>query len=104
LLTDRTNLIWDCMDDELEFNHIRNNYGTHEKYKEYELKLMKRANIILCSSRYLSIKIQNRSNIYRDINIVNNGIELPPSPMVESQVDEQISKELKIISDLPYVF
>lgn len=104
LLTDRTNLIWDCMDDELEFNHIRNNYGTHEKYKEYELKLMKRANIILCSSRYLSIKIQNRSNIYRDINIVNNGIELPPSPMVESQVDEQISKELKLISVLPNVF
>lgn len=103
LLSDKTFLIWDCMDDELEFDQIRNNDVIYEKYKEYEIHLMKRSNIILCSSKYLSIKIQNRSNVFREINIINNGIELPTLSL-ESQIDETITEELRLLSEIPNIF
>ena len=103
LLSDNSFLIWDCMDDELEFNQIKNNVGTHEKYKEYEINLMKRSNVIICSSKYLSVKIQKRSNVFREINIINNGIELPTvSP--EFQVDETVRKELELLNEIPNIF
>lgn len=56
-------LIYDCMDDELEFPAIT----AHKKYLKklacIEKRLINRANFVLCSALYLSKKIVNRTNL-----------------------------------------
>ena len=70
-------LIYDCMDDELEFPHIKNNTVILKDAVLMEKFLMQRANIIFCSSEYLKNKITIRSGVNREIIVVNNAIGIP---------------------------
>lgn len=70
-------LVYDCMDDELEFPHIKNNALILNEAFLMEKMLMKRANLILCSSEYLKNKIINRTGLNREILVVNNAIGIP---------------------------
>lgn len=70
-------LIYDCMDDELEFPDIKNNQKILQETCFLERIILSRADTVLCSSEYLKNKIIIRSGINRDITVVNNAIALP---------------------------
>jgi hypothetical protein len=95
-------VIWDCMDDELEFEEVKKNPIAYRKYKQAESELINRANFIFCSSQYLSYKIQKRTNVVRDIEIVNNAIQLPNK--IEEPFPLEIDKIINGINALPNVF
>lgn len=104
LINDKSVIIWDCMDDELEFGPIKNNIFLLDKYRELESTLIKRADIIFCSSEYLSKKIQRRTEVSRDIKIVNNAIQLPTIEGETNNVDLQTLNNLEYISEFPNIF
>lgn len=70
-------VIWDCMDDELEFPDIKSNPLIYAEALDNERKLMKRADIVFCSSEYLKGKVIGRSGITRAIHVLNNAIGIP---------------------------
>jgi len=95
------NLVYDCMDDELEFPDVKNNLSLYNEALVVEQELMRRANVILCSSNYLRTKIVERSKVNRDIQIVNNAISLPTIEYVKSQ---EIIKVLNRLDKLENIF
>lgn len=72
-----TKLIYDCMDDELEFPNIKNNEVIFREASLMEKKILNRADIVFCSSEYLKNKILERTGINREIIVVNNAIGIP---------------------------
>ncbi len=94
LLSSKTKVIWDCMDDELEFESVRNNPALLEKYTRAEKDLMRRADFIFCSSEYLSQKIIARSGVEREITIVNNAIQLPVNKERECSPNFEMIRKL----------
>lgn len=77
VLPSNTKLIYDCMDDELEFPSIKNNEIILREACLAEIELLNRAEIVFCSSAYLKNKISKRTGINREIVIVNNAIGIP---------------------------
>ncbi|GIM55026.1 hypothetical protein [Capnocytophaga cynodegmi] len=105
LITHKTKLIWDCMDDELEFKPIKENKPLLSDFLTTEKHLMERANLIICSSEYLSKKIQLRSSISREISIINNAIELPSTTQKEPiSLSERQNLKLNLIEQIPNIF
>lgn len=71
-------LIFDCMDDELEFPEVKANLSFAKELKENERKLMARANVVLCSSDFLKNVVLERTISKRDdILVINNAVSLP---------------------------
>jgi hypothetical protein len=70
-------LIYDCMDDELEFPHIKNNAVLLKEAVLMEKDLMQRANVVFCSAEYLKKKIIKRTGLNRKVIVVNNAIGIP---------------------------
>lgn len=102
LITNKTKLIWDCMDNELEFAPIKEHQYLHNYYLDIEKELMKRADIIFCSSDYLSKKMKERTSIDREITIVNNAVELPS--VETTNLPEDIAEKLEQVKKLSNVF
>lgn len=103
LISSKTKIIWDCMDDELEFGNVKYNRHLLKKMKVAESEFIRRANIIFCSSDYLSNKIQVRADFSRNIFIVNNAIQLPTN---EEQVapNDKVIKDLSFLESFPNIF
>lgn len=70
-------IIYDCMDDIAEFPSSKSSPVYCEQLVNWEIGLMKHADIVLCSSAYLKEKVISRSGIDRDIHVINNAISLP---------------------------
>lgn len=73
---DRKVVVYDCMDDMLEFH---SNDSLNEQIEKNERSLYKRADYVFCSSNYLKNKIIGRYG-NRDIVVVNNAIKSDISP------------------------
>lgn len=92
-------LIYDCMDDELEFPAIT----AHKKYLKklacIEKRLINRANFVLCSALYLSKKIVNRTNllIHDKITIINNAISIPEKENYNNSIPVEIEEKLSVL-------
>lgn len=99
----KTSLIWDCMDDELEFGPVKNNPFLSKELLRIEKELINRTDILFCSSLYLSQKIQKRTGINRVIYVVNNAIELP-DPNVNTLFSETIESKIKSIEGVENIF
>lgn len=69
---DRKTIIYDCMDDYLEFPFL--NIEQKLKIKELERDLFKKSTIIFATSNYLQQELINRYG-YKDIYVVNNAIK-----------------------------
>lgn len=68
-------LIYDCMDDFLEFPSIKSNLKQKNKIYINESNLISRADTIFSSSSYLKNKIKERYNLEKDkIIVINNAI------------------------------
>jgi hypothetical protein len=94
-------LVYDCMDDELEFPDVKTNIDLYKEALIVEHELMKRANVILCSSNYLRAKIIERSKVNRDVLVVNNAVSLPLKENIRRQ---EILKVLDRLDKLENIF
>lgn len=101
LITDKTNIIWDCMDDEMEFQSVKGNKTILENFLLAEKELMNNAKVIICSSDYLSQKIQNRTGIFRKCFVINNAIELPK---IDKNLNETEKSKLNFVKNQDNVF
>ncbi len=70
-------LIYDCMDDYLEFPMAKSDNKLRKRIFEAEKELISRSSLTIASSQYLLKKIQNRYNLNKDFIVVNNAIEIP---------------------------
>lgn len=77
-------LIYDCMDDILEFNYSA---SVKKRYFTLEERLCRKADYIITSSDYLKDKIVSRYNISNDIHVINNAISLNVQDEVELPSD-----------------
>ncbi len=87
-------LVYDCMDDMLEFPYIKRYPKLYKFEFESEKQLLKAADVVFCSAKALQDKIEERYGIQREMVIVNNAItddittyskegeELPPNSLV----------------------
>lgn len=74
LLTSKI-LIYDCMDDFLEFPTINISREIKQKFFDMEKMLVERSNLIFCSSERLKKTISERYNIKKEkIEVVNNAV------------------------------
>ena len=70
-------LVYDCMDDNLEFPHIKNNNAKKNRFMRSEKKLLAACDVCIFSSHYLAQTIMDRYNI--DITgknvVINNAVK-----------------------------
>lgn len=70
-------VIYDCMDDVLEFPKIKNNIKMRNQLFNLEKKLCECSNFIFSSSQYLKNKLLSRCNISENKTfVINNGVNL----------------------------
>lgn len=79
LLPKNVKLVYDCMDDDLEFPHVCNNSYAREFLAFYEKKLIERADFIICSAENLKQTIIRRTGINKKITVINNATVFPIS-------------------------
>lgn len=104
LISDKTSLIYDCMDDMAEFSEAKNNLYLRKNILENEKKLLIRSNHVLCSSLYLKKKILDRAEVTRnDVSVINNAIELPKQNFIDS-LPQSILEKINFLKSLPFTF
>jgi hypothetical protein len=69
-------LIYDCMDDVMEFPRDARNKRLAENIFVMEREICNRANIVFATSEYLKKKLTVRYGVQEKIHVVNNGIQL----------------------------
>lgn len=67
-------VIYDCMDDALEFPYVRKYPKLYNFRKETECELLNNADFVFCSSEWLAKTLIKRYNLKRRIDLVNNAI------------------------------
>lgn len=67
-------IVYDCMDDLLEFPYIKKYPKLLNLANEAELRLLKQADEVICSAQTLAHKLQFRYKIDRNFRILNNAI------------------------------
>lgn len=96
-------VIYDCMDDELEFPGVKNNKNLKQKILRAEKKVLNRADVIFCSAHYLKKKVVERSgaNIDKFV-ILNNAIQLPQKESIS--FPERVRSKLNLVHTLSNSF
>lgn len=103
-LLKRQKVVYDCMDDILEFPNIRKNPRLVSKLFHLERDLLTSADYVIVSSEYLKNKILERANVIRrDVIVVNNAIELP-AKRYNALLPESIKEKICFIKSLSYPF
>jgi teichuronic acid biosynthesis glycosyltransferase TuaH len=92
-------VVYDCMDDHLEFPEIKKNEKTTKWLFEQEEDLVKRANITFVSSEYLKNKVIKRYQHIRQINVINNAVS---TNLFEISKPELKNKEIERLEKLEY--
>ena len=80
-------LVYDCMDDALEFPDTRSDPRRRSKIAAIEERLIDRADVVFSSSHYLKGKLQARYGADRVIHVVNNGVRMPPERSPDTEDD-----------------
>jgi teichuronic acid biosynthesis glycosyltransferase TuaH len=71
-----TKIIYDCMDDVLEFPLIKNNLKEYENQKKLEKELFSKSNIVFTSSERLKHKLIERYGYKENIYVINNALNI----------------------------
>ena len=102
-----TKLVYDCMDDAMEFPQNKNNPVLCKRILNDEKFILKSASIIFCSAEYLKTKILKRAGSKRDdVIIVNNALELPSesdTDPIPDSIKEKIANIKHYSNPLIYV-
>lgn len=94
-------LIYDCMDDDMEFPIYLRRTKLLNTIKSYEHDLALRANYIFFSSVFLRNKVVSRTNCESSkCYVVNNALERPAG---HATLPDAIQRHLDMISQLPHV-
>ena len=97
-------IIYDCMDDIIEFPNIKKNAKLTSKLLLLEKKLLIAADYVIASSEYLKNKILERANIkQKNVIVVNNAIE-PPMLEDSDSLPNNIKEKLYYIKSLSFPF
>lgn len=100
-VSSRTILIYDCMDDALEFPGAQNDKLVRDKLSAEESELYHRSDIVFCSSSYLKQKLQDRYRADAKTIVVNNGIQLNSGALPSSPADvRDISESMSSLAEL----
>ncbi|HUX95581.1 MAG TPA: hypothetical protein VMV47_07595 [Bacteroidales bacterium] len=89
MIPDKCIIIYDCMDDHLEFPENANNRKIKNKLFILEKNLIERADITIASSDYLKSKINSRYGSLKQIRVINNAISDNIINENESVVDSE---------------
>lgn len=81
-------VIYDCMDDILEFEGSKKNTKIYNHWFESEKKLFLRSDLIFCSSEFLKNKLIQRYGNKENIKVINNAI------YIESYSDDDLPYEI----------
>lgn len=98
LITPKTKLIYDCMDDYPAFPDVPPVARKH--MLEDERLILENAFKVLCSSSYLSQTIQSRANVQREVLLFPNGIKIPDKQEITS-IPSEIQEKIDFIKQLP---
>lgn len=104
LLRKQQKVIYDCMDDMIEFPDAKVNRILRNAILSNEKKLLKNADYVFVSSEYLKEKILSRAGVNSDrIYIINNAIELPST---ENPIacPTEIKEKLEYVKSLSHTF
>lgn len=95
-------LIYDCMDDDLEFPFNKRSEKILSTLHDLEKELLPRADIIIFSSKHLRDKVIGRNNTIPlntdKITVINNAVELPKTSQITD--NSEIGKTLDYINGL----
>ena len=108
ILPNEAFLIYDCMDDALEFPTSKLHASNMKRLVTSERALIKRANMVFASSVYLKEKLIQRYNISKNIHVVNNAVYLDDAvlaseielPKTGSKYAMQVNKILMYIGTI----
>lgn len=100
-ITSHNRIIYDCMDDIVEFSFCQNNILLKKKMLLAERELMEKSDIIFCSSGYLRNKIIHRARLNKDVCVLNNAVELPQAWNNKS-LPSNIKSIHSLLDDHPY--
>lgn len=104
-ITNKQKLIYDCMDDDIEFPVIKSDKEAVEEILKLERRLVDRADLIYCSAKYLAEKLIKRTRCQRDkITLLNNAIELPDENLFTREylsLPIDVSKKLELLKKCP---
>ena len=81
----RQTIVYDCMDDILEFDLLST--SVKKRIMKYEKCLINQADIVIASSDYLRNILIERHGVLKPIEIVNNAISLPPGEQINPLPD-----------------
>lgn len=99
-IKNQTNIVYDCMDDLLEFPGVSGNVLKVKRLMTLENELLKKSKKVICSAEYLKDKIVKRSGIPdTKVSVVNNAIELPKNEQHES-LPESIKDAISTIKNI----
>jgi glycosyltransferase involved in cell wall biosynthesis len=93
ILPKRIKVIYDCMDDYLEFSYVKSHPRFFDMTFENEKALIKASDIVFSSSASLKRKLCERYGSDEKIYVVNNGISLDESAS-KKVVDEELSAKV----------
>ncbi len=88
-------VIYDCMDDAIEFPHLNNNKKLRERLMNEENELCERCDIILASSEYLRKKLVSRYNCQDKVDVVRNAVNMDDSLEPGNELPVNIINALK---------
>lgn len=104
LLRKQQKVIYDCMDDMIEFPDAKVNRILRNAILSNEKKLLKNADYVFVSSEYLKEKILSRAGVNSDrIYIINNAIELPSTDNPIACPTE-IKEKIEYVKSLSHTF
>lgn len=104
LLDRKQKIVYDCMDDMIEFPEAKGNDKLRRLILQSEKELMSAADYVFVSSGYLKDKILNRSGLKSgNITVVNNAIELPQVEGLSACPDE-IREKIDFVRSLSFPF
>lgn len=82
----KSKIIYDCMDDYAAFSKSLESDYHRNTLLNFELKLSKKAELVVFSSDYLRCAVRNRyGNIFKNSVVVNNAINMPTNSIVFSE-------------------
>jgi len=92
-LSNKHKLIYDCMDNALEFSDVKNNNSFMSHIKEQERALLARADHVFFSSQVLANVVDKRNeNQIKNCEIINNALQ--PSSIVECSIPLEVEKKI----------
>lgn len=93
IIPKNTIVIYDCMDDVLEFPYIKSRPNLRDRIHRCELKLIDRSDIVFCTSEYLIEQIKTMYNPKNQIYLINNALDINNKSYNSTELPLHIEKK-----------